>query len=167
MDPDPAATARAIVLRQLTASAKSRQQLTRKLLEREIPEDVVEAVLDRFEEVRLVDDADFAETWVRSRFAGRKLARSALQRELQEKGIAEDTAAAALEQVSDVDEEAAARILVGRKLKVPVPDDRAEREKVTRRLVAMLARKGYSPSMGFRIVNESIAAVTDAENPET
>ena len=57
--------ARAIVLRQLTASPKSRLQLERKLAERNVPEDVAAAVLDRFEEVRLVDDAEFADMWVR------------------------------------------------------------------------------------------------------
>ena len=144
-----------IVYRQLTASAKSRLQLARKLAERNIPDDVAEAVLDRFEEARLINDADFAEMWVRSRSQSRKLAKGALRRELAEKGIDQDAAAAALEQLTDADEEAAARQLVERKLR-PGTDfqDRAERDKATRRLASMLARKGYQPSQAFRIVNE-------------
>ena len=144
-----------IVYRQLTASAKSRLQLARKLAERNIPEDVAEAVLDRFQEARLINDADFADMWVRSRSQSRKLAKGALRRELAEKGIDQDTAAAALEQLTDADEEAAARQLVERKLR-PGTDfqDRAERDKATRRLASMLARKGYQPSQAFRIVNE-------------
>ena len=144
-----------IVYRQLTASAKSRLQLARKLAERNIPDDVAEAVLDRFQEARLINDADFAEMWVRSRSQSRKLAKGALRRELAEKGIDQDTAAAALEQLTDADEEAAARQLVERKLR-PGTDfqDRAERDKATRRLASMLARKGYQPSQAFRIVNE-------------
>ncbi|BAS13051.1 regulatory protein RecX [Arthrobacter sp. Hiyo8] len=76
-DPEanPESVARSIVLRQLTNSPKSRLQLARKLAERNVPEEVAEAVLDRFEEVRLIDDADFAEMWVRSRSQSRKLAR--------------------------------------------------------------------------------------------
>ena len=144
-----------IIYRQLTASAKSRLQLARKLAERNIPDDVAEAVLDRFEEARLINDADFADMWVRSRSQSRKLAKGALRRELAEKGIDQDTAAAALEQLTDADEEAAARQLVERKLR-PGTDfqDRAERDKATRRLASMLARKGYQPSQAFRIVNE-------------
>jgi regulatory protein len=159
MEPDPASVARAIVLRQLTSSAKSRLQLARKLAERNIPEDVAEAVLDRFEEVRLIDDADFADMWVRSRSQSRKLAKGALRRELSDKGIDPDTAAAALEQLSDADEEAAARVLVERKLR-PGTDlsDRAERDKMTRRLASMLARKGYQPAQAFRVVGEVIDA---------
>ncbi|MGN7252654.1 MULTISPECIES: regulatory protein RecX [unclassified Arthrobacter] len=151
--------ARAIVLRQLTASPKSRLQLERKLAERNVPEDVAAAVLDRFEEVRLVDDAEFADMWVRSRSQSRRLARGALRRELADKGIDPDTAASALEQVSDEDEEAAARHLVQRKLR-PGTDltDRAERDKTTRRLASMLARKGYQPSQAFRIVGEVLDA---------
>ncbi|BCW66465.1 regulatory protein RecX [Arthrobacter sp. NicSoilB4] len=154
-DADPAAVARAIVLRQLTNSPKSRLQLARKLAERNVPDDVAEAVLDRFEEVKLVDDADFADMWVRSRAQSRKLAKGALRRELAEKGIDEDTAAGALEQLSDEDEESAARELVQRKLRgVTAFEDRAERDKTTRRLASMLARKGYQPSQAFRIVGE-------------
>ncbi len=130
-------------------------QLSRKLAERNIPEDVAEAVLDRFQEVRLIDDAEFAEMWVRSRSQSRKLAKGALRRELSEKGVDAETAAAALGQLSDADEEAAGRQLVQRKLR-PGTDlsDRAERDKTTRRLASMLARKGYQPSQAFRLVGE-------------
>ncbi|MHA7222670.1 regulatory protein RecX [Arthrobacter sp. RHLT1-20] len=157
--------ARAIVLRQLTNSPKSRLQLARKLAERNIPDYIAGAVLDRFEEVKLIDDADFAEMWVRSRFQSRKLAKGVLRRELSEKGIDADLAAGALEQLSDEDEESAARELVQRKLRgVTGFEDRAERDKTTRRLASMLARKGYQPSQAFRIVGEVLdAAVAGAE----
>ena len=152
--------ARSIVLRQLTNSPKSRLQLARKLAERNVPEDVAEAVLDRFEEVRLVDDAEFADMWVRSRSQTRKLAKGALRRELADKGIDPETAAGALDQLSDADEEAAARELVERKLRgFTGGEDRAERDKITRRLASMLARKGYQPSLAFRIVGEVLDSV--------
>ena len=93
--------------------------------------------------------------WVRSRSQSRKLAKGALRRELAEKGIDTETAAVALEQLSDEDEESAARELVQRKLRgVTGFEDRAERDKTTRRLASMLARKGYQPSQAFRIVGE-------------
>lgn len=154
-EPDPASVARAIVLRQLTNSPKSRLQLARKLAERKVPEDVAESVLDRFEEVQLIDDAEFARMWVSSRVQTRKLARGALRRELADKGIDADDADAALGQVTDEHEEETARELVARRLR-PGTDlsDRTERDRQARRLAAMLARKGYQPSMAFRIVGE-------------
>lgn len=167
-EPDPVSVAQNIVYRQLTASAKSRLQLARKLAERNIPEDVAEAVLDRFQEARLINDAEFADMWVRSRSQSRKLAKGALRRELAEKGIDQETAAAALDQLTDADEEVAARQLVERKLR-PGTDlqDQAARDKATRRLASMLARKGYQPSQAFRIVNEVLdsCAGADRGNP--
>lgn len=158
-EPDPASVARAIVLRQLTNSPKSRLQLARKLAERNVPQDVAEAVLDRFEEVRLIDDAEFADMWVRSRSQSRKLAKGALRRELADKGIDADIAAKALDQLSDEAEESAARELVERKLRGATDfPDRAQRDKTTRRLASMLARKGYQPSQAFRIVAEVMDA---------
>ncbi|WP_223253031.1 regulatory protein RecX [Arthrobacter sp. AFG7.2] len=157
-----------MVYRQLAASAKSRLQLARKLAERNIPEHVAEAVLDKFQEARLIDDAEFADMWVRSRSQSRKLAKGALRRELAEKGVDQETAAAALEQLSDADEEAAARGLVERKLR-PGTDlgDRPDRDKTVRRLASMLARKGYQPSLAFRIVNEVLDAHAAPDTDES
>lgn len=92
--------------------------------------------------------------------------------ELAEKGIEAETAAAALEQLSDEDEESAARELVQRKLRgVTGFEDRAERDKTTRRLASMLARKGYQPSLAFRIVgdvlDEAVAASGAGAEPDS
>lgn len=163
-DADPYATARSIVLRQLTLAPKSRHQLASKLAERDVPDEVATAVLDRFEEVELIDDAEFAMMWVRSRAAARSLARSALKRELAEKGIHGDLAEDALAQVSDDEERDAAEQLVRRKHRpLASAKDRAARDKETRRLVSMLARKGYSPSLAFGVVK---AVLDDAADPE-
>ncbi|GAA4360623.1 regulatory protein RecX [Paeniglutamicibacter cryotolerans] len=150
---DPASQARDIVLRQLTASAKSRDQLRRKLAEKEIPEDIAEQVLDRFEEVNLVDDTAFADAWVRGRARSRGLARSAIRRELRQKGIDDEQAEEALEQLTDEDEAQTARELVDKKLRSPSMG--ADREREVRRLVGMLCRKGYGPGLAFRIVGEA------------
>jgi regulatory protein len=103
--------------------------------------------------------------WVRSRSQTRKLAKGALRRELADKGIGADIAAQALEQLSDEAEESAARELVERKLRGSVDlTDRAERDKVTRRLASMLARKGYQPSQAFRIVGEVLVAAAGEQS---
>ncbi|MFQ4148446.1 regulatory protein RecX [Arthrobacter sp. LAPM80] len=159
LDPEanPASVARAIVLQQLTHSPKSRFQLGQKLAERNIPVDVAEAVLDRFEAVKLIDDAEFATLWVRSRSLHKHLARGALRRELAEKGIDPELAQDALEQIDDDTELQQARELVQRKLRGSIDlGERSERDKYTRRWVAMLARKGFNPSMAYHVVGEVI-----------
>ena len=156
--------ARTIVLRHLTGAPRSRHQLEERLADRGIPEEVGAEVLDRMEAVRLVDDAAFAETLVRSRHRGRGLARSALRRELKEKGVDGETAEEALEAVTGEDERAAAAELVAKKIRTrPVPtgpdrQSRVERDRHVRRLVAMLGRKGYAPGLAFSVVRDAIDA---------
>jgi len=158
-DADPEATARAIVLRQLTGSPKSRRQLADKLAERDIPAPAARHVLDRFEELQLIDDAAFADAWVRSRARTRGLSRSMLRRELRDKGIGDELADAALEQVSADEELEMARELVEKKARsMPAGLDH---DKAVRRLVSMLGRKGYGPGVAFRVVNEVWPAQPD------
>lgn len=159
------------MLRQLTGSAKSRAQLERKLADRNVPEDAATAVLDRYEDLGLVDDVEFARMWVRSRAEYRHLGRSALRRELTLKGVHRDTIADALDDVTDEQEYAGALALVRRKLTAAdrglLTDPDADRQRLVRRLVSMLARKGYPPGTAFRAVNDVFAeAGADGPDPD-
>ncbi|WP_309124192.1 regulatory protein RecX [Arthrobacter sp.] len=155
---DPYEVARSIVLRQLSMAPRSRHQLHSKLLERGVSDGVAQEILDRYEEVQLIDDAEFARMWVRSRAQTRSLARSAIRRELADKGIAAELADEALSQRTDEDERAAAAELVRRKVRpLADPGDRGAQDKQVRRLVGMLSRKGYSPSIAFSIVKDVLA----------
>ncbi|MFD9692975.1 regulatory protein RecX, partial [Kitasatospora sp. NPDC059088] len=150
---DPETRARDICLRLLTGTAKSRKQLADALRKREIPEDVAEQVLTRLEEVGLIDDAAFAAAWVESRHAVRGLSRRALAQELRTKGVAADLVEQALVQVDHDDETDAARALVERKLRSTRGLDPQVR---TRRLVGVLARRGYSEGLAFRVVRAAL-----------
>ncbi|WP_405000637.1 regulatory protein RecX [Kitasatospora cathayae] len=150
---DPESRARDICLRLLTGAAKSRKQLADALRKREIPEDVAEQVLTRLEEVGLIDDAAFAAAWVESRHAVRGLSRRALAQELRTKGVAADLVEQAVAQLDHDDETDAARALVERKLRSTRGLDPQVR---TRRLVGMLARRGYSEGLAFRVVRGAL-----------
>ena len=150
---DPESVARGICLRALTGAPKTRQQLADLLTTRGVPEDAAEAVLDRFTEVGLIDDAAFARAWVSSRQAGRGLARRALSAELRAKGVEPEVAAVAVEAVGDDDERETARRLVERKLGAVRRLDRAT---ATRRLMGMLARKGYNGGLAAAVVREAL-----------
>ncbi|GAA0978982.1 hypothetical protein GCM10009555_042820 [Acrocarpospora macrocephala] len=132
---------------------------------REVPEDVAEAVLERFSEVGLIDDEAFAAAWVSSRHTGRGLARRALAQELRHRGVSEDTVKDAVQQLDPDEEVETARRLVARKL----PGTRnADPQARTRKLVGMLARKGYSPALAFRIVREALEheGITDPDSAQ-
>jgi regulatory protein len=157
-DADPAAVARAIVLRQLTMAPRTRAQLSAAMAKRDVPDEVAEAVLDRFEEVNLVDDEEFARQWVSSRHLGRGLARRALAYELRHRGVDDATVQAAVEEIDDDAELAAARDLVRRRLPSMSADDPARR---ARRIAGMLARKGYSSGTAMRALREVLDEVPD------
>ena len=153
---DPVSAARGICLRALTGAPKTRSQLADLLAARDIPEDAAETVLDRFTEVGLIDDAAYARAWVSSRSAGRGLARRALSAELRAKGVDAEVAAEAVEAVDDDDERATARRLVDRKVGAMRRLDRAT---ANRRLMGMLARKGYSGGLAAAVVREALDGV--------
>ncbi|WP_035775631.1 regulatory protein RecX [Arthrobacter sp. H5] len=134
---------------------RSRYQLACKLAERDVSVEVAEAVLDRYAEVQLIDDAEFARMWVRSRAESNSLTRSALKRELADRGISGELAEDALAQRTDEDERDAAERLVRRKARsLPEAFDRAAYDKQVRRLVGMLGRKGYSTGLAFSVVKD-------------
>ena len=155
---DPESVARTLCLRALTGAARTRQQLAEMLARKGVPDDAAEAVLDRFVEVGLIDDAAFARAWVDSRQAGRGLARRALQAELKSKGVDAEVAAQAVESVDDEDERAAAYRLVERRARAM---QRLDRATATRRLVGMLARKGYSGGLAAAVVREVLDGTYD------
>ncbi|WP_030803315.1 recombination regulator RecX [Streptomyces sp. NRRL F-2799] len=150
---DPAEKARNICLRLLTGTPRTRKQLADALRKREIPDEVAEEVLSRFEEVGLINDSAFADAWVESRHHGRGLARRALARELRTKGVDSALIDEAVGQLDSEQEEATARELVDRKLRATHGLDRDKR---LRRLAGMLARKGYAEGMALRVVRQAL-----------
>ncbi|MBO9523944.1 MAG: regulatory protein RecX [Nocardioidaceae bacterium] len=158
---DPESVARKILLDQLTGRARSRSDLAAALSKRNVPPDIATRLLDRFEEVGLVDDAAFARDWIAQRQSGRGLAKRALAQELRRKGIDEETARDALGEVDTDAEVEAARMLVRRKLR-SVRD--LPEEVAVRRLLGMLARKGHGSGVAYRVIREELQA--DLVDPE-
>ena len=161
-DADPEQVARTILLDQLTGRARSRKELSDKLRSKDVPEELATRLLDRFEEVGLVDDEAFARTWVAGRHSAKGLARRALAQELRRKGVDDEVAREALDELDPAEEEAAARALVRKRLRSLA---RVDDVTATRRLVGMLARKGYGSGLAFAVVREELARA-GREEPE-
>ena len=154
-DADAEEVARKILLDALTGQARSRSDLAARLAKKGTPPDVAAQLLDRFEEVGLVDDEAFARAWVQSRQRGKGLAWRALAQELRRKGVDDQVAKEALEEVDPEDEVESARLLVRRKMRTV---QRVDKTTAVRRLSGMLARKGYPPGVAFRVVREELEA---------
>jgi regulatory protein len=164
-DADPEGVARSILLRKLTVAPRTRAQLADALTQRGVPDEVADATLDRFEDLGLVDDAEFARQWARSRQAGRGLARRALAYELRQRGVDDDLVKEALDDPELGDELETARDLVRRRLAAGRSrlSDPIERERQARRALGVLARKGYGGGVAARAVREALRELASVD----
>ena len=148
---DPYTVARSIALDRIATRDRTRHELAQALKARHVPPEVTEQVLDRLQEVGLVNDAAFAEAWVESRQQRRHLSRPALRRELQAKGVDRDRIDVALESVDYSDELAAARELARRRhaaiAELPYPVR-------YRRLAGVLSRRGFGSGIVTQVLRE-------------
>lgn len=156
------AQAKDACLRLLADRARSRYELETRLAKKGFSSAVSTAVLDRLTTAKLVDDGAFAEQWVHSRHTYSGKGKQALSRELRGKGVSDEHARTALDQIDADDERERATELVRKKcrtLSLPdadSPDARSERDKMVRKLVGMLARRGYSQGMAFGVVKTEL-----------
>jgi regulatory protein len=158
---DPEAQARLICLRLLTAAPRTRAELAAALHRRGVPAEAAEAVLERFADVGLIDDAAFARAWVESRHYSRGLSRRSLSAELRQHGVDTEEIREAVSTLDPEQEVATARRLVGQKLastRGQPPEARI------RRAAGTLARKGYPPGLVFRLIKEVLEQEGSAES---
>ncbi|MCT2288778.1 recombination regulator RecX [Corynebacterium sanguinis] len=154
------APVRTRALRLLDQRARSKSELRSRLISAEFDPELVERVLDSLENSGLVNDAVFASEWVRQRSQRRGKSARALDMELRDKGVAEPVRQEALSQITAEDEEAAARAVAEKKAREvkAAPSDRAEYDKHLRRIVGVMARRGYSSALSLRLGREVLDA---------
>jgi regulatory protein len=145
-----------LCLRLLTARSRTRAELSAQLAKRGYPDDISHRVLDRLAAVGLVDDTDFAEEWVQSRRASVGKSKRALAAELHTKGVDNDVITTVLDGLgANAERERAEQLVRARLRREALGDDEA---RVSRRLVAMLARRGYDQTTASDVVVSELAA---------
>lgn len=145
----------------LGSRARSRAELSERLAGKGFDAGVVRALLDDLERAGLVDDADFAQQWVYFRHRDGARSRHALRIELRGKGVDEEHIESALGRISEADERARAAELVRRTVarrRLPAADDAGACRREQRRLLGMLARKGYGSEIAYAAVRQEWAA---------
>ena len=163
-DPDVVMAAAAAFL---AVRSRSVEETRRRLNELGYPPALCDQVVERLVVLGYLDDAAFAQAWIESRDRARPRGAVALRRELQRKGVPDDTIAAALgerdrrtagtgqeegEPLPNADREAAQRLLARRDASLRrEPDPRRRRQKA----YALLARNGFAPD----VCNELAAGV--------
>ena len=91
--------AREAALRYLSFRARTRQEVEERLREKGFDENAVHRAVERLEELRLIDDAEFAREWIRSRQRKGPVGRRRLALELRNKGVSGDVAEKALDEL--------------------------------------------------------------------
>jgi regulatory protein len=152
---DAHSEARNIVLNQLNFMPRSRKELETTLAKRHVEPDVAKSVLDRFEEIGMVDDTAYAELLVRSRCNTKRVSRTVLRQQLRQKGVDQEIIEDALMVITEEDELRMATELVEKKLRAM---SNLEPEVRKRRLFGLLARKGYGTQIALRVINDLEAA---------
>ncbi len=159
--PEPSALAREICLRQLSHGPRTAAQLRAAMGRKGIEEDVANEFLERFTDVGLIDDVAFAEAWVESRHAGRGLARKALAHELRTRGVDSAVIAVAVAELEPERELETARALAVKRLAATRGLETPAR---FRRVASLLARKGYSEAVAYRVIREALEAEGDEDS---
>jgi regulatory protein len=162
---DPAELARAIdaaepeaarerALRLLGYRERSAHELGLKLADDGYRDEVVAAVVVRFQEVLLVDDRRFAESLVRGAVGGRHLGRERILRNLADAGIDSTIIADVVDGHAPAEAELARATELAQRMAVRVSD--------RRKLARWLIRKGFGPDVAF-----SAARVVRTADDET
>lgn len=158
---DPYEVAREICLRLLAVRPRTRAELATALKKRGVAAEVSRDILERYAEVGMIDDTAFAKAWVTTRHHSKGLAGRALAHELRRRGVDDQAVTEALTELDSETEAQTALELAIRKLR----STHGEPEAVFRRLLGMLARKGYSGGVAVRAVKEALST-RDAELAE-
>jgi regulatory protein len=157
---DPEEVARIVCLRLLDRRAYTRAELETALGKRGVPADAAERVLDRLVELRLIDDAALADGYARAQHRERGLAGRAVAMKLRQRGVDDEIVRTTVDRIDRDSELAAAQALVQRRLRSLTGLDEAVQ---ARRLVALLARKGYSPGLAYEVVRSTLRSVAAAD----
>lgn len=152
------ARANDICLRQLTAAARTRQQLLEAMARKHIPLQIATETVERLIEVGLVDDAAYAIMFVQSDQARRGLSKHGLRQQLQRRGIGAADIESALADI-DADSQYQAAVELIRK-RAPAALARGA-DVARRRLLGLLQRRGYGPGLAGRAVSTVLAELSD------
>lgn len=155
---EAADAAKQVLLRRLSHAPRTRKELAKDLKDKDISDEVANVALDRFEEVGLINDQDLASNYVSSQHERKGLGKNALRQQLRAKGISDDMALEAISQISDDQEFQAAFALACKKIRSLQRDDAKTQ---LRKIVGVLARKGYSSNLAFRVAKEVITDLPD------
>lgn len=137
-----------IAMRLITNRPRSKKEVRDRMREKEIEEAVRERVIDRFEELDLLDDEAFARYWIDQRARFKPRGKPLLRQELRQKGVDQQIVNDLLE---DTDDSAAVRQAAEKKARTLT---RYSEDQFKKKLIGFLQRRGFSYYDSRDVVNE-------------
>jgi regulatory protein len=159
---DPREVGRLIALRYLEARPRTRGEVRRQLVERGIPELIADEIADRFAEVGLIDDLEYARVWVESRMRGRGLGPAALRQELRRHRVPDEIVDEVLG-ATDSDDELAGVVEVLRPRVARCDLPLSTRDE--RRLLGFALRRGHTLSRAREALAAAVAQIEGRGEP--
>ena len=141
----------------LASRPRSARELKRQLVRKGEPEAFADAAVARLTANGLLNDAEFARQFARSKVVGKGMSRRRLEQELYRKGVERETATEAIGDVlsdEDVDEAGMLERLARKKARTLGSLDAASKR---RRLYAFLARRGHDSDAIRRALEAALA----------
>ncbi len=143
----------------LSYRPRSTQEIRRNLKEKETPEGVIDAAIEKMTGMGYLDDAAFARYWVDNRNQFKPLSHRALRQELRQKGLADAVIDEALGELSESDLAYKAATTQLRKLR-----NRSVKDFKTK-INAFLQRRGFSYSTTQDVVRQLIETL-ETDDPD-
>ncbi len=140
---------RALLL--LDYRARSRAEISERLMRAGFEADIIEELLKRLENAGLINDEQFSRAWVNHRLTGKGMGKTRIRWELKRKGVSNEAAEEALSAVDEETEHQSALELARRRWASTASVEEPVRR---RRLIAYLQRQGYDWGVISTILNE-------------
>ena len=145
-------------LRWLDRRAYAREELARRLRQKQFPGEAVTRVLDRLQASGILNDEAFARNWLQEHTRGGQVGFRRLQAELRQRGVSDEVIGRVWEELGAGDEAGSCAELARRQW----PKYRAlPRDTAQRRLTAFLLRRGFDLEDVLRAVKEVLQAADD------
>src|SRR5437762_8804212 len=147
-------------LNYLSFRPRSREEVRRYLQRKETPPDLINPVLERLDQLELINDQAFAEFWIESRARFNPKGAQAIKNELRQKGVTREVVD---EMVDDEQDEERARQAARKKAQSLTGQSGMDFKTFRLRLGAFLQRRGFSYEIATRTVRELWQELTMAE----
>jgi len=127
---------------------RSEAEVRNNLKKHQIPEETTTQVITRLRETGILNDQQFAETWIENRAAFRPRSKFALRMELKQKGVDEEIIEETLTNINDEEQAYEAGQKKARQLRS------TDEQEFKRKLFGFLARRGFNYEVTSSVVKK-------------